>query len=77
MANRNERTAAYNEQVVRPAVADRAAADRPISLADAFSALDPATDLSDGVHPNDTGKAKINRVWLEAIQAWIAKKTPS
>lgn len=68
MAHRNERTAAYNEQVVRPAVAARAAAGRPIVLADAFAALDPATDLSDGVHPNDSGKAKINQVWLSALQ---------
>ncbi len=68
MAHRNERTAAYNDQVVRPAVAERAAAGRPITLADAFAALDPATDLSDGVHPNDSGKAKINQVWLSALQ---------
>ncbi len=70
MTHRNQRTAAYNEQVVKPAVAERAAAGRPISLVDVFSALDPATDLSDGVHPNDVGKAKINAAWFAAIQAW-------
>ena len=75
MAHRNERTAAYNEQVVKPAVAERAAAGRPISLADAFAALDPATDLSDGVHPNAAGKAKINQVWLDAILAWHAARS--
>jgi hypothetical protein len=75
MAHRNERTAAYNEQVVRPAVAARAAEGRSISLADAFSALDPATDLADGVHPNDSGKAKINATWFSAIQEWLATKS--
>ena len=73
MAHRNERTAAYNEQVVKPAVAARAAAGRRVSLADAFAALDPATDLSDGVHPNASGKAKINQVWLAAIRAALAR----
>ncbi len=73
MANRNERTSAYNELVVRPAVAARVAEGRSISLADAFSALDPATDLADGVHPNDSGKAKINATWFAAIQEWRAK----
>lgn len=70
MTYRNQRTAAYNEQVVKPAVAERAAAGRPISLVDVFSALNPATDLSDGVHPNEGGKAKINAAWFAAIQAW-------
>lgn len=72
MAYRNERTAAYNNLVVRPAVEERAAAGRSIGLADAFAALDPATDLSDGVHPNDAGKRKINEVWLRAILATLA-----
>lgn len=74
MAHRNERTAAYNEQVVRPAVAARAAQGRPISLADMFAALDPATDLADGVHPNDAGKAKINAMWFAAVQEWRARQ---
>ena len=74
MAHRNERTAAYNERVVRPAVAARAAEGWSISLADAFAALDPATDLSDGVHPNNAGRAKINRVWFAAIEEWRAEK---
>lgn len=71
MESRNERTAAYNDQVVRPAVAAQAAAGQSISLADAFAALDPSADLSDGVHPNASGKAKINAVWFEAIEAWL------
>ncbi len=75
MTNRNERTSACNDQVVRPAVAERKTAGRPISLADAFTVLDPATDLSDGVHPNDAGKAKINAVWFDAIQAWLGTKS--
>jgi lysophospholipase L1-like esterase len=70
MARRNVRTAAYNDEVVKPAVAGRIAAGWRISLADAFAALDPATDLSDGVHPNEAGKAKINAMWFAAIQAW-------
>ena len=71
MANRNERTLAYNTMVVKPAVTSRAATGRNIALADAFAALNPETDLSDGVHPNDSGKAKINQVWFEAILKWL------
>jgi lysophospholipase L1-like esterase len=74
MTHRNRRTAAYNEQVVKPAVAGRIAAGWRISLADAFAALDPANDLSDGVHPNEAGKAKINATWFAAIQAWRGAK---
>lgn len=73
MAFRNERTAAYNEQVVKPSVTALAAAGRPISLVDIFSALDPEIDLSDGVHPNESGKAKINAQWFAAIQDWRKK----
>jgi lysophospholipase L1-like esterase len=70
MPFRNQRTAAYNQRVVKPAVAERIAAGRRISLADAFTALDPAADLCDAVHPNEAGKAKINATWFAAIQAW-------
>lgn len=73
MAFRNERTAAYNEQVVKPSVTALAAAGRPISLVDIFSALDPEIDLSNGVHPNESGKAKINAQWFAAIQDWRKK----
>jgi lysophospholipase L1-like esterase len=80
MKHRNDRIRAFNEQVVKPAVARRVERGDSIVLADMFPALDPDTDLSDGVHPNLRGKQAINRVWAEALiaalQAPASSKAP-
>lgn len=39
----------------------------PIILADQWTGFDPANDLYDGVHPNETGEKKMSNVWLRAM----------
>ena len=67
MTYRNERHTAFNTQVLVPVVQARIDAGQPFSLVDANAVMDPSTDLSDGVHPNELGKAKINDVWYQGI----------
>jgi hypothetical protein len=40
-----------------------------VSLVDMYSALNPATDLADSLHPNDSGYAKMASVWTKGIEA--------
>ena len=54
-------------------VAKEKALGHSIVLVDMHSALDPAKDLTDGVHPNSNGYAKIASVWYEALKNNEAK----
>ena len=40
-----------------------------LALADAFAVIDPATDLADGLHPNDAGHTKIAAVASASFQS--------
>ena len=69
--NRNLRHTLYNDRVVRPLIAELAAAGRPVRLVDHHAALTPA-DNYDVVHQNETGRTKINTVWADAVLATLA-----
>jgi lysophospholipase L1-like esterase len=56
-------------QMVPEIVAERQLAGRSIFYVDMFTALDPATDLADFVHPNAQGYAKIATKWEQSLQA--------
>ena len=57
---------AYNAQIAQ-LVSDEKAQGRNIILADIHSALDPAHDLSDGIHPTQQGYDKMAGAWYEAL----------
>ena len=56
---------AYNAGV-RVVVADRAAAGYPVSFVDMSHVT--AVDLPDGIHPDETGQAKIAEAWFAALE---------
>lgn len=61
---------ATNVSVMVPEiVAERQLAGRSIFYVDMFTALDPATDVADFVHPNAQGYGKIAARWEQSLQA--------
>jgi hypothetical protein len=42
--------------------------DSPVTPIDLFTGIDPATDLSDGVHLNPTGSQKVAERWFAALK---------
>ena len=56
---------AYNAGV-RVVVADKAAAGYPVSFVDMSDVT--AADLPDGIHPDETGQAKIAEAWFRALE---------
>lgn len=61
----NQRTATYNAAIPN-IVSARAAQGKKVTLVDMSSAV-ATSDLSDGVHPNQTGYSKMADVWYPAI----------
>ncbi len=60
---------AYNAAI--PAVvAKRVAAGKRAVVVDQHKGFDPATDLKDKVHPNESGHHKIAARWMEAIRQY-------
>jgi lysophospholipase L1-like esterase len=59
-------TTAYNVEVSNMAL-QRIAQGHPIILVDMENALVYPNDLEDGVHPNNSGYAKMAEVWFEAL----------
>jgi lysophospholipase L1-like esterase len=59
-------TTAYNAEVSLMAL-QRIAEGHPIILVDMENALVYPDDLGDGVHPNNSGYAKMADVWFEAL----------
>jgi lysophospholipase L1-like esterase len=47
-----------------------------VHLVDMYHAIDPATDLLDGVHPNASGNDKMADVWTQALTAVPAALQP-
>ncbi|KAH6684759.1 SGNH hydrolase-type esterase domain-containing protein [Halenospora varia] len=44
----------------------------PITVVDCWTGFNTATDFTDGVHPNDSGNAKLAKCWFEPLKAAIA-----
>jgi lysophospholipase L1-like esterase len=63
-------TTAYNAEVSHMAL-QRIAEGHPIILVDMENALLYPDDLGDGVHPNDSGYAKMAEVWFEALSEFL------
>jgi lysophospholipase L1-like esterase len=61
------RAVSYNQVVVQTVTQHRAAGEN-VRLVDMHAALGPG-DLSDKLHPNDAGYAKMAAVWFDAIVA--------
>ncbi|MCW5936228.1 MAG: hypothetical protein KIT11_02845 [Fimbriimonadaceae bacterium] len=59
--------AAQLDSLIRLLCAEQRALGRQVFYVDMFSALDPATDLADYIHPNAAGQAKISERWHRAI----------
>jgi lysophospholipase L1-like esterase len=63
-------------------VAARSDAGHRVFLVDMFTQLHPNLDLSDDLHPNDGGYAKMGDVWVSAINyvneelGWITPASP-
>ncbi len=57
-------------------IAKYQAQGRHIVFADMHSALDPATDLSDGIHPTPSGFQKMAAVWYKALTGTEAASKP-
>jgi hypothetical protein len=47
----------------------RSKAGKRVSVVDMGSALNAATDLSDALHPNDSGFTKMAAVWFNGLSA--------
>jgi hypothetical protein len=62
----SQATTTYNDAVEAMALSRIAGGD-DIIIADIESALDYTTDMTDGMHPNDTGYGKMATVWYNAI----------
>lgn len=61
------RTRAYNTGVA-DVVLNHQTLGENVSLVDMYFALNPTTDLADGLHPNDAGYAKMANVWFQGIK---------
>jgi len=70
----NTTTIAYNLEVAR-IVGEYQDLGYPVSLVDMYSALDPALDLADSVHPNLAGYEKMAATWLPAITQVVPEPT--
>jgi hypothetical protein len=46
--------------------------ESPVMIADLSTGFDPATDTDDGIHPNDTGNAKLAAAWTPVIESALA-----
>ncbi|HBE76713.1 MAG TPA: hypothetical protein DDW65_02865 [Firmicutes bacterium] len=64
-ANNNSQVNDYNAQVVS-LVSSKASGGKPVTLVDINSSITTA-DLSEGVHPNATGYAKMGDCWFSAV----------
>ena len=42
--------------------------ESPVMVADLSTGFDPATDTDDGIHPNESGNAKLAAAWLPVIE---------
>lgn len=51
-------------------VEERANAGKHVILVDQFEGF-PTSELGDGVHPNETGYARMAAVWYEAIESYL------
>jgi hypothetical protein len=67
-ANTNSNIKSFNSKV-QGVVDARAKAGKKVSVVDQFSALNTATDLSDSLHPNDSGFKKMAAVWFNGLSA--------
>jgi lysophospholipase L1-like esterase len=70
------RVAAYNRSVAA-VVAKLRAQGKKVRCVDMYAAIDPATDLSDGVHPNKKGYEKMANAWFRAIQTVVPSSRSS
>jgi len=46
----------------------------PVVLVDQFTGFDPSTMTADGLHPNTIGEEHMARVWLQAMQPFLAAR---
>ena len=46
----------------------------PVVLVDQFTGFDASTMTADGLHPNAIGEERMARVWLHAIQPFLAAR---
>ncbi|KAF8646664.1 hypothetical protein AX16_007162 [Volvariella volvacea WC 439] len=66
----NNRVIALNNAIVTWAPTKNAT-NSPITIVDQYTGFNAASDTIDGVHPNDSGNAKIAQKWLAPLQAAI------
>ncbi|MEJ3746201.1 right-handed parallel beta-helix repeat-containing protein [Actinomycetes bacterium KLBMP 9797] len=74
-AARESSTRQYNA-LIPGIVSARASAGEKVYLVDMHPALNPATDLYDGLHPNAQGYAKMATVWYDALRSRAGVLTP-
>lgn len=65
----------YNFVIIPQVVSQKATEGKNVYLTDMFQAL-TQSDLSDGVHPNETGYQKMSDVWLNMLQPLINFNNP-
>ncbi len=65
----------YNLVIIPQVVSQKAAEGKNVYLADMFQAL-TQNDISDGVHPNETGYQKMSDVWLNMLKPLINNNNP-
>ncbi|MDB9524843.1 cadherin-like domain-containing protein, partial [Oscillatoria sp. CS-180] len=73
--NRDDRLVSLNEAIPQFA-ADNSTVDSQIVVVDQYAGFDAATDTYDGVHPNESGEAKIAQNWFNALEPFIAVAEP-
>ena len=69
-STRNPGIDALNQRIPN-IVADKNQVDSPVILVDQNTGFNANTDTYDGVHPNESGEAKIAERWFEALQTFF------
>lgn len=66
----NQRIQTFNAEIPQ-LVSDEARGDSPVILVDQYSGFDATTDTYDGIHPDDSGEAKMAQRWFDAIANYL------
>ncbi|KAH6660944.1 SGNH hydrolase-type esterase domain-containing protein [Truncatella angustata] len=66
LGNYNTQIQALNKAII-PWAQSKNSTDSPIWVVDQFTGFSSASDLRDGVHPNDAGDTKMANIWYPAL----------
>lgn len=73
--SRNQQITALNAQI--PALVDgENSLNSPVILVDQNSGFNASTDTYDGIHPNESGEAKMAQRWFEALENHLGSAPP-